>query len=76
YMVPADEIPLVRRKVAEVIRRAGFLPNGHLAKTLATILEQYPRDELFQIDVEQLGDIALGILRLHERQRSRLFVRR
>lgn len=76
YMVPADEIPLVRRKVAEVIRRAGFLPNGHLAKTLATILEQYPRDELFQIDVEQLADIALGILRLQERQRTRLFVRR
>ncbi|AKM29439.1 NAD-glutamate dehydrogenase [Pandoraea faecigallinarum] len=76
YMVPADEIPLVRRKVAEVIRRTGFLPNGHLAKTLATILEQYPRDELFQIDVDPLADIALGILRLQERQRTRLFVRR
>jgi glutamate dehydrogenase len=76
YMVPADEIPLVRRKVAEVIGRTGFLPNGHLAKTLATILEQYPRDELFQINVDQLADIALGILRLQERQRTRLFVRR
>ncbi|VVE73794.1 NAD-glutamate dehydrogenase [Pandoraea captiosa] len=76
YMVPADEIPLVRRKVAEVIRRTGFLPNGHLAKTLATILEQYPRDELFQIEVDQLADIAMGILRLQERQRTRLFVRR
>lgn len=76
YMVPVDEIPLVRRKVAEVIARTGFLPNGHLAKTLVTILEQYPRDELFQIDVDALTDIALGILRLQERQRTRLFVRR
>ncbi|MDM8356097.1 NAD-glutamate dehydrogenase [Pandoraea communis] len=76
YMVPVDEIPFVRRKVAEVIGRTGFLPNGHLAKTLATILEQYPRDELFQIEVDQLADIALGILRLQERQRTRLFVRR
>uniref|UniRef100_C6BLR2 NAD-glutamate dehydrogenase n=2 Tax=Ralstonia pickettii TaxID=329 RepID=C6BLR2_RALP1 len=76
YMVPAEEIPLVRRKVASVIRRTGFLPNGHLAKTLVTILEQYPRDELFQIDSEALYDIALGILRLQERQRTRLFVRR
>ncbi|VVD86677.1 NAD-glutamate dehydrogenase [Pandoraea anhela] len=76
YMVPAEEIPLVRRKVAEVIGRTGFLPNGHLAKTLVTILEQYPRDELFQIDADQLADIALGILRLQERQRTRLFVRR
>nr|WP_311527048.1 NAD-glutamate dehydrogenase [uncultured Ralstonia sp.] len=76
YMVPAQDIPLVRRKVASVIQRTGFLPNGHLAKTLATILEQYPRDELFQIDSEALHDIALGILRLQERQRTRLFVRR
>ncbi len=76
YMVPAEDIPLVRRKVADVIRRTGFLPNGHLAKTLVTILEQYPRDELFQMDSEALHDIALGILRLQERQRTRLFVRR
>ena len=76
YMVPTEDIPLVRRKVADVIRRTGFLPNGHLAKTLVTILEQYPRDELFQMDSEALHDIALGILRLQERQRTRLFVRR
>ncbi|WP_199029224.1 NAD-glutamate dehydrogenase [Ralstonia sp. ASV6] len=76
YMVPAESIPLARRKVASVIARTGFLPNGHLAKTLITILEQYPRDELFQIEGEELHDIALGILRLQERQRTRLFVRR
>ncbi|GAB3629329.1 NAD-glutamate dehydrogenase [Pandoraea terrae] len=76
YMVPAREIPLARRKVADVIGRTGFLPNGHLAKTLVTILEQYPRDELFQIGTGELYDIAMGILRLQERQRTRLFVRR
>ncbi|MHA6847364.1 NAD-glutamate dehydrogenase [Ralstonia syzygii] len=76
YMVPAESIPLARHKVASVIERTGFLPNGHLAKTLVTILEQYPRDELFQIGDEELHDIALGILRLQERQRTRLFVRR
>lgn len=76
YTVPTREIPLVRRKVADVIGRTGFLPKGHLAKSLATILEQYPRDELFQVDSDTLYDIALGILRLEERQRTRLFVRR
>lgn len=76
YRVATDEIPLVRRKVAHVMSRAGFLPKGHLAKTLLTILEQYPRDELFQIDDSELYEIALGILRLQERQRTRLFVRR
>ncbi|MFC5474720.1 NAD-glutamate dehydrogenase [Paraherbaspirillum soli] len=76
YMVPTTEIPLVRRKVAKVQARAGFVPKGHLAKTLATILEQYPRDELFQVDEDELFDTAIGILRLEEHQRPRLFVRR
>jgi glutamate dehydrogenase len=76
YRTATEEIPLVRRKVAHVLGRAGFLPKGHLAKSLVTILEQYPRDELFQIEEGELHDIAMGILRLQERQRTRLFVRR
>jgi glutamate dehydrogenase len=72
---PAD-IPLLRRKVANILARAGFLPKSHAAKTLTTILEQYPRDELIQIGEDELYDHAMGILRLGERQRTRLFVRR
>ncbi|MFN2468386.1 MAG: NAD-glutamate dehydrogenase [Gaiellaceae bacterium] len=70
------EIPLVRRKVQEVLDRAGFIPVSHDHKALVEILETYPRDELFQIPVDELYDIALGILHLGERQRVRLFVRR
>ena len=40
------------------------------------MLETYPRDELFQADEDELFDIALGVLRLQEHQRTRLFVRR
>jgi len=76
YMMSCAEIPLVRRKFANVLARAGFLTKGHLYKSLVTILEQYPRDELFQADEDELADIALGILRLQEHQRIRLFVRR
>ncbi|CAG9172213.1 NAD-glutamate dehydrogenase [Cupriavidus respiraculi] len=76
YTVSTAEIPLVRRKCANILARAGFLTKGHLYKSLVTILEQYPRDELFQADEDQLYDIAFGILRLQEHQRIRLFVRR
>ncbi len=55
--------------------RAGFDPNGHMGKALVTILEEYPRDELFQISEDELFENAMGILRLGERQRTRLFVR-
>ncbi|MDR5802248.1 NAD-glutamate dehydrogenase [Caballeronia sp. LZ001] len=76
YLVPTSEIPIVRRKCANIVRRAGFLEKGHLAKSLISVLEQYPRDELFQADEDVLFDIALGVLRLQEHQRTRLFVRR
>jgi len=75
HAMPA-EIPLLRRKAAAVTQRAGFLPNSHAAKTLTAVLGQYPRDELFQIEVDDLYVAAMGILRLGERQRTRLFLRR
>ena len=75
YNSRAAEIPLLRRKVKNVIRRAGFEPKGHMGKALVAILEQHPRDELFQISEDELFEAAMGILRLGERQRIRLFVR-
>ncbi len=71
---PAD-IPLLRRKVKNVVARAGFDPTGHMGKALVAILEQYPRDELFEISEDELFENAMGIVRLGERQRTRLFVR-
>jgi glutamate dehydrogenase len=76
YIASVFEIPLVRRKVRYVLRRAGFPEGSHNEKDLVEILETYPRDELFQISKEELFEIAMGILHLQERQRVRLFVRR
>ena len=76
YSAKAADIPLLRRKVAAVIERAGYLPRSHTAKALVMILEQFPRDELFQIGVDELHQTAIGILRLGERQRTRLFLHR
>jgi glutamate dehydrogenase len=75
YNTNPARIPLLRQKVESVTSRAGFLPKSHAAKALATILEQYPRDELFQISLDDLYHNAMGILHLGERQRIRLFVR-
>ena len=72
---PAD-IPLLRRKTANVVARSGVPPGGHAGKALLNILANYPRDELFQITEDELLQTAMAILRLGERQRFRLFVRR
>jgi len=76
YSARVIDIPLLRGKVAAVITRAGLAPDSHLGKSLVQILETYPRDELFQTDTDELYETAIGILRLGERQRLRLFVRR
>ncbi len=75
YNQSPREIPLLRQKVEAVIERSGFETGGHSAKALTHILESYPRDELFQIERDQLYDIAKGILHLQERQRIALFLR-
>jgi glutamate dehydrogenase len=76
YRASPWEIPVLRRKVQNVVDRSGFLPGGHDHKALVEILESYPRDELFQIGEDELYDNALAILHLGERRRLRLFVRR
>ncbi|MBN33555.1 MAG: NAD-glutamate dehydrogenase [Rhodospirillaceae bacterium] len=76
YSALPAQIPLLRRKVATVIERSGYPHGSHNAKALEHILDTYPRDELFQIDIDTLEEITHGILHLEHRQRIRLFMRR
>ena len=76
YRATPTEIPILRRRVAAILERAGFPHGSHNEKALLEILDTYPRDELFQISTDELFDVAMGILHLGERQRLRLFARR
>ncbi len=76
YTRAAHAIPYLRRKLAQVERRAGFDPGSHSGKALANVLEHYPRDELFQVDDDTLYHFALAILQLDERPRVRVLARR
>ncbi|MEA2180504.1 MAG: glutamate dehydrogenase, partial [Solirubrobacteraceae bacterium] len=75
YKASPTDVPVVRRKVKQVLARAALPPGGHDEKALLEILDSYPRDELFQIDVRTLFDHAMGILGLGERQLVRVFAR-
>ena len=75
YARSPREIPILREKTANVIRRSGFRSGSHDGKALLHILETYPRDELFEISESDLHDISMGVLHLQERQRTTLFVR-
>ncbi|MDQ6740410.1 MAG: NAD-glutamate dehydrogenase, partial [Actinomycetota bacterium] len=75
YTGSVRNIPVVREKVDAVLRHFGFPPDSHSGKDLFAVLETYPRDELFQIEVDDLIATSQGILRLQERRRTRLFLR-
>ncbi|HLH45679.1 MAG TPA: hypothetical protein VKV25_00890, partial [Acidimicrobiales bacterium] len=75
YASLASEIPVVRRKVADVIERSGFLPGSYSAKLLKDVLETYPRDELIQATAEELFATAVAVAGIQERQQVRLFCR-
>ncbi|MES2035050.1 MAG: NAD-glutamate dehydrogenase [Pseudomonadota bacterium] len=76
YDAPAREVPLLRRKVAGVVERAGVAPGSHSDKRLRNILETWPRDELFQTPEDELLTLAMGVLHLFDRPRVRVFARR
>ncbi|MEZ5915553.1 MAG: NAD-glutamate dehydrogenase, partial [Parvularculaceae bacterium] len=76
YNRPASDIPILRVKEMKAVEAAGFRAGGHNQKALIHILETFPRDEMFQSDIETLKETALGILRLYKRPRTKVFVRR
>ncbi len=75
YMNSVRELPVVKRKVAAVLERSGLSRRSHSGKDLLAILEDYPRDELFQIRTDELYDAVMGVLRLAGRRQLRLFLR-
>ncbi|MEU9853790.1 NAD-glutamate dehydrogenase [Streptomyces sp. NPDC047974] len=75
YTESVRRVPVVKRKVQEVLAGAGFSPNSHDGRDLLQILETYPRDELFQTPVDQLQSIVTSVLYLQERRRLRLYLR-
>ncbi|MBQ0896775.1 NAD-glutamate dehydrogenase [Micromonospora sp. U56] len=76
YRTSVRELPVVRRKVAEVLDRSGLSQRSHSGKDLLQILETYPRDELFQIKTDDLYHAVIGVLRMAGRRQLRVFLRR
>lgn len=70
------DIPVLRRKVEEVMTKSHMSRTGHAGKALLNILENLPRDDLFQANSDELLELAMGILHLQERRMIKLFVRK
>ncbi|MFI4997969.1 MAG: NAD-glutamate dehydrogenase domain-containing protein, partial [Hyphomicrobiales bacterium] len=76
YDSPVAAVPYLRRKAEAVLARAALDPSSYAGRALKNVLETYPRDELFQIDVDTLYRFVSEILTLSERPRIRALARR
>ena len=53
----------MRAKVAAVIERANFQRTSHDHSRLLNLLQLFPRDELFQIEIDELESMAMAMPR-------------
>ncbi|GAA3739455.1 NAD-glutamate dehydrogenase [Salinactinospora qingdaonensis] len=69
-------IPILNRKLTDLLELAGFDADSYDGRDLIEILEGFPREELFQTSVRELHDVVTSVLRLRERRGTKLFLRR
>jgi glutamate dehydrogenase len=70
------DIPVIERRVREVIHRAGFPLESYSGQKMLEVIQNYPRPELFSTDAQSLYETTTGVLALADRRRLRLFLRR
>ena len=70
------DTPVVRRSCAAMMERLEFEPHTHDHSRLLAILEELPPREMFQINVDDLERLTVGIHHLREQPILRLFARR
>ncbi len=75
YSRSVMNIPYIRMKAENVIKKSKFKNASHNHKTIRHILEKYPRDEILQMPDQLLLDHAISILRLQEKPRIALYTR-
>ena len=76
YNSSATQLPVLADKIERVCEQSGFDIGSHAYKAFLNIIETYPRDELLQASVEELGRIVMGIFQMQERGISRIFIRK
>ena len=76
YNGSAGLIPVLRDKMKYVLRRSKFSSTTHSIRVLTNIMENYPRDMMFQVSEEALFEDVADTLELQEHLRVKVLLRR
>ena len=75
-MAPADSIPVLHRKLQQIVETEDLIEGGHFYKEVVQLFNSFPLDELFASSTEAIGESIVELVHLQENQQIRLFVRR
>ncbi len=75
FTMSPTQIPLLREKVDRVINRSGLDTRGYYGKNLIRVIENFPKEELFQSDDDTLFQNIWNIASINERHVVRLVAR-
>lgn len=75
YSTLPKQIPLIRQKIDSIFAELPFKPDSYAGKIIRNILDNLPRDELFQANTTELRDLAQGIYYIQERRQIKIFAR-
>ncbi len=74
--LPTASIPLLRDKVAYVLKTSTLRPGGYAYKSLRTVLDTLPRENLFQMEKRALYGLCMTVLNHLARRKTRLHLHR
>src|SRR5690606_19157440 len=72
---PVDEIPILRRKLRQVLEADDAVPGSHDYKAIVSAFNSMPREDLFGIEAEQLHQDIRTILSLEQERGAKLRLR-
>lgn len=75
FAMSPRHIPLMREKIDYVIKKSNLDTNGYYGKNLMRVIENFPKEEIFQSDKETLYKNIWNIASINERHVVRLIVR-
>ncbi|MCL1599505.1 MAG: NAD-glutamate dehydrogenase, partial [Actinomycetia bacterium] len=76
YLGSASDTPVLRRKLHDILAAQDVIEGSHDYKTIVALFETFPKDELFAMEVDSIGETIGELLETEEAQTVRLIVRR
>ncbi len=71
---PAEQVPLLRQRLAKLDRELGFAPSSHGGKALAHVISTLPHDLLISFGEPEVRTAALTAMSLADRPRPKLLL--